>query len=135
MTKDRCWERRAGERRASRKPNPKHQNTKNGEPMKRNKRNNPSPGQSPAKPVHIEFTHASATAVAIAGSFNEWRPQATPMIRLDDGRWVKELVLPPGTYEYCVVVDGAWVSDPRANETVPNPFGGQNSVLRVAAPV
>ena len=42
-------------------------------------------------------------AVGIAGTFNDWRPQATPMIRLNDGRWAKELALPPGTYEYCLV--------------------------------
>lgn len=105
--------------------------------MKKNNRSNKSnnsAGESQAKPVHIEFAHASAAAVAIAGSFNDWRPDATPMIRLGEGRWAKELALPPGTYEYCVVVDGAWLPDPRANETVPNPFGGVNSVLRVSAP-
>lgn len=99
-----------------------------------NKTNNQTTSESRAKPVQIEFTHQSATAVRIAGTFNDWRPDATPMIRLGEGRWAKELALPPGTYEYCVVVDGAWLPDPRANETVPNPFGGVNSVLRVSAP-
>ena len=36
------------------------------------------------------------------------------------------------TYEYCLVVDGRWMPDPQARETVPNPFGGRNSVLKVA---
>jgi hypothetical protein len=49
-----------------------------------------------------------------------------------DGRWVKETVLPPGTYEYRLVVDGQWIADPLAKETVPNPFGGRNSILKVA---
>jgi hypothetical protein len=40
--------------------------------------------------------------------------------------------LAPGTYEYCLVVDGQWMPDPLAKETVPNPFGGRNSVLKVA---
>jgi hypothetical protein len=40
--------------------------------------------------------------------------------------------LAPGTYEYCLVVDGQWMPDPLARETVPNPFGGRNSVLKVA---
>ena len=39
----------------------------------------------------------------------------------------------PGTYEYCLVVDGKWMPDPLARETVPNPFGGSNSVLKVAS--
>ena len=56
------------------------------------------------------------------------------MIAVGEGRWAKELALPPGTYEYCVVVEDAWLCDPLAQETVPNPFGGLNSILRVAVP-
>jgi hypothetical protein len=40
-------------------------------------------------------------------------------------------MLPLGTHEYCFVVDGAFRPDPRAAETVPNPFGGRNSILKV----
>ena len=32
-----------------------------------------------------------------------------------------------------LVVDGEWMPDPRARETVPNPFGGRNSLLKVAS--
>ena len=81
--------------------------------------------------VRVEFSHPTAGAVAIAGTFNEWRPEATQMVALGDGRWIKEVILPPGIYEYCLVVDGQWIPDPSARETVPNPFGGQNSVLDV----
>lgn len=99
--------------------------------MKKIKTNN-QPGSEPrTKPIHIEFTHPTAATVKIAGSFNDWRPEATPMISLGEGRWAKELVLPPGTYEYCVVVDGDYQPDPQARQTTPNPFGGVNSVLRV----
>ena len=42
-----------------------------------------------------------------------------------------ELLLAPGVYEYCLVVDGEWMADPSTEESVPNPFGGRNSVLRV----
>jgi hypothetical protein len=51
-----------------------------------------------------------------------------------NGHWLKESALAPGTYEYCLVVDGQWMADPHASETVPNPFGGKNSVLKVAGP-
>lgn len=84
-------------------------------------------------PVHLEFNHPTASAICVAGTFNEWHPGVTPMISLGDGRWIKELVLPPGDYEYRLVVDGEWMPDPRASETVPNGFGQQNSVLRVKA--
>ena len=53
------------------------------------------------------------------------------MVSVGDGRWLKGLVLPPGNYEYRVVVDGEWMPDPRASETVTNPFGERNSVLKV----
>ncbi len=29
------------------------------------------------------------------------------------------------------MVDGKWITDPQARATVPNPFGGLNSVLKV----
>lgn len=85
------------------------------------------------KPVRFEFTHPTATTVCIAGTFNDWQPEAKPMHPLGDGRWLKETALPPGTYEYCLVVDGEWMPDPLAKETVPNPFGGRNSMLKVAS--
>jgi 1,4-alpha-glucan branching enzyme len=84
------------------------------------------------EPVRFEFTHPTATTVYIAGTFNDWHAHAKPMHPQGGGRWLKETVLPAGTYEYCLVVDGQWMPDPRVAETVPNPFGGRNSLLRVA---
>lgn len=82
--------------------------------------------------VCVEFIHSQANEACIAGSFNEWHPSVTPMIRVDGGKWEKELALPPGRYEYRLVVDGQWADDPAARETVPNPFGGFNAVLVIA---
>jgi 1,4-alpha-glucan branching enzyme len=87
------------------------------------------------EPVRFEFTHPTAATVCVAGTFNDWHAAAKPMHLLGDGRWLKETALPPGTYEYCLVVDGQWIADPLAQETVPNPFGGRNSVLKVASPL
>ncbi len=81
--------------------------------------------------VHVEFSHPTATAVAIAGTFNDWHPETTPMVDMGQGRWLKELVLPAGTYEYLFVVEGQWLADPLAPATIPNPFGGVNSVVTV----
>ena len=93
--------------------------------MKHNKNHdNAKSGGFPLQPVHFEFTDPAARTVCIAGTFDDWRPDAKPMHHLGGGRWVKETVLPPGDYGYCLVVDGKWMPDPLAKETVPNPFGG-----------
>ena len=86
----------------------------------------------PLMPVAFEITSPTATTVCVAGTFNDWHANAKPLHPMGDGRWLKETVLPPGTYEYRLVVDGHWMLDPLARETVANPFGGRNSVLKVA---
>src|SRR5580658_2322475 len=83
-------------------------------------------------PVRFEFTDPTATTVCVAGTFNRWQPEAKALHSTGGGRWWKETVLAPGSYEYCLVVDGRWIPDPLASETVPNPYGGRNSVLNVA---
>jgi 1,4-alpha-glucan branching enzyme len=83
-------------------------------------------------PVRFEFTDPTATTVCVAGTFNRWEPEAKSLDPTEGGRWSNETALAPGTYEYCLVVDGRWMPDPQARETVPNPFGGRNSVLKVA---
>ena len=101
--------------------------------MKRNK-NHKSNGHETGngrRIVQVEFSHPAATAVGIAGTFNDWSPGATPMVPMGEGRWLKELVLPPGTYEYLFVADGEWLADPHALATAPNPFGGVNSVITI----
>ena len=100
--------------------------------MRHNKKHDNARSAGPQLlPVRFEFTDPAATAVCVAGTFNDWQPEAKPMHPLGGGRWLKETVLPPGTYEYCLVVDGGWMPDPQARETVANPFGGRNSLLKV----
>jgi 1,4-alpha-glucan branching enzyme len=84
-------------------------------------------------PVRFEFAHPTATTVCVAGTFNQWQPEAKPLHPAGGGRWLKETALTPGIYEYCFVVDGQWMPDPVVSESVPNPFGGRNSILRVAS--
>jgi len=71
---------------------------------------------------------AGAKSVAIASTFNGWKPDQTPMKKNGD-TWEARVELPRGRYEYRFVVDGQWASDPNAKESVANPFGGKNSVL------
>ena len=82
-------------------------------------------------PVRFEFANSTATEVSLAGSFNGWQPGVQALQRSEDGGWSREIALPPGTYEYCLVVDGSWMPDPRSAASVSNPYGGRNSVLTV----
>lgn len=82
--------------------------------------------------VVLKCEAPNATTVAVAGSFNNWNPEVTPLYRQPDGTWAVELYLAPGTYEYRFVIDGCWCDDPAATEYVPNPFGSYNAVLRVS---
>ena len=82
-------------------------------------------------PVRFEYTHPTAIAVAVAGTFNDWHPTTKTMHPLGNGQWLKETALPPGIYEYCFVVDDQWLTDPLAADSIPNSFGGANSILSV----
>ena len=83
--------------------------------------------------VSLELVKPEAKQVCVAGSFNEWKPDKTPLNPAGNGRWVGDLSVGPGRYEYLFVVDGQWLPDPNAKESVANPFGGTNSVLTVSA--
>jgi chromosome partitioning protein len=75
-------------------------------------------------------------SVAIAADFNGWSSASHPM-RYNEALGVHEasIELAPGTYEYRLVVDGAWIADPFNPDTRSNPYGGTNSrfVIRGAA--
>ena len=92
----------------------------------------PSKGSLRPQPVHFEVPARHAHEVWLVGSFNDWNLKATPMMRARDGTWTCDLDLPPGRYEYLFVIDGRWISDPKATETAPNPYGGCNSLLEVS---
>ena len=94
------------------------------------------PAQQPAeKPTKKRVTfslHApEATGVFVAGTFNEWDPEARPLKRDKKGTWRTWTTLEPGRYEYCFVVSGEWQEDPACAETCANAFGTRNSVLRL----
>jgi len=102
--------------------------------MKHNHNHDNAQGPGPQLvPVRFEFTSPTAKSVCLAGTFNQWQPEAKTLHSSGAGNWWKETSLAPGTYEYCLVVDGEWMPDPRAKVSVANPFGGRNSILQVAS--
>jgi 1,4-alpha-glucan branching enzyme len=86
-----------------------------------------------AKTANVTFAFSKATAkqVSVCGEFNAWSPGATPMKRQADGHWETTLALSSGRYEYKLLVDGEWISDPAAQNSVANQYGSFNSVVEV----
>lgn len=91
------------------------------------------------RPSHTFATRApDAKNVRLAGSFNGWDPEATPMRRNEHGVWMVTLQLEPGRYEYKYVVDGTWRCEEACEQShrgcphcVPNDFGTWNCVFNL----
>lgn len=82
--------------------------------------------------VKFVALYPHAQKVCIAGDFNDWQPDRTPLSRLDgNGDWAVELPLSHGRYRYRYVVDGRWQEDPYNEQNEINEFGDYNSVLEV----
>ena len=81
----------------------------------------------------VFLTRAPGAAdVKIAGDFNNWSPEATPMLRNHESQDFRAMLqLAPGRYRYRLVVDGNWSQDPFNSYVESNPFGEFNSVIEV----
>jgi len=75
----------------------------------------------------------AAEKAALVGDFNEWSEKATPMTPLKDGRFKATLRLAKdSSYQFRYLIDdGDWHNDWDADQYVPNPFSGDNSVVEV----
>jgi 1,4-alpha-glucan branching enzyme len=87
------------------------------------------------KRICLELYAPDAQLVFVAGSFNGWQPSAMPLQKQAGDRWMVELMLDPGRYEYRFVVDGQWTDDPLSSAYASNPFDGLNCVLEVEVQV
>ncbi|HEY0865917.1 MAG TPA: alpha-amylase family glycosyl hydrolase, partial [Fimbriimonas sp.] len=83
-------------------------------------------------PHTFTFSAPQARRVFLAGSFNGWRADHTPMEREGD-TWKATLRLPYGKHLYKFVVDGAWTPDPAAKSETDG-GGNVNSILIVMPP-
>jgi len=90
------------------------------------------------KSMRISCVAPGAKEVFLAGTFNGWEPGATPMRKRSDGKWLAELSLPPGRYEYKFLVDGGWCYEPGFPDQAclgeglaVNAFGTSNRVVEV----
>jgi 1,4-alpha-glucan branching enzyme len=73
-----------------------------------------------------------ADQVFLVGDFNDWSKTTHPMLpHREDGTWYITLELERGkAYQFRYLVNGnEWHNDWKADDYVPNPFGGTNSVV------
>lgn len=75
----------------------------------------------------------NAEAVYLCGEFNEWDETAHPMRHRRDGRFSLTISLKPGQeYRFRYLLDSErWDNDWDADAYVLNPFGGEDSVVKV----
>ena len=93
-----------------------------------------TPAATPAgSPVTFVLRAPGATRVSVAGDFNNWDAEATPMTHTGTGDlWILNLTLPRGVHRYSFVLDGSeWRPDPSAPLAADETFGGHNSVIVV----
>jgi 1,4-alpha-glucan branching enzyme len=85
----------------------------------------------PKQKVTFTFRAPEAQTVLVAGDFTGWNQAPLPLKKQKSGLWKMTMSLPPGTYEYRLLVDGQWRDDPECSNLRPNQFGGQNCVCVV----
>jgi len=73
-----------------------------------------------------------AAQVSLVGDFNDWDPNATPMVRQPDGRWTASLEVTHGSHGYVFLVDGEVVLDPNATGKTRNLRNQPVSLLAVS---
>lgn len=91
-----------------------------------------------AKAVEFHCRAPEAQTVQLAGTFNDWNSETTPLTKGEHGDWAASLDLPPGRHEFKFVVDGQWCCEPGCDGTdrecpkcVPNSFGTMNRFIDV----
>jgi len=74
---------------------------------------------------------SGAEKVTIFGEFNGWNRNATPLQKGENGKLEVTLKLESGRYQYKFFADGVELLDPANPDSVPNGFGGFNSLLTI----
>jgi 1,4-alpha-glucan branching enzyme len=88
-----------------------------------------SSGKKVLKKAPFSLMAPNAQSVQLAGDFNSWNPEVTPLKKFTKGVWKINLNLSPGRYEYRFLVDGRWQNDPQCESLVANPFGEENCLV------
>jgi hypothetical protein len=106
-------------------------------PQKRSSRGNHRPSiefGSHASQDGVHFIQPTTVGrrVVVSGDFNNWSDSGV-LLELDESRdvlWAR-VELPPGVWQYRLIIDGRWTPDPYNPNSAPNPFGELNSIVIV----
>jgi 1,4-alpha-glucan branching enzyme len=88
-------------------------------------------GKTAKQKVTFSYKDPQAKSVLLAGDFTGWQQAPLGMKKSKNGVWKKTVSLPPGRYEYRLLVEGQWCDDPECPTRQPNQFGGENCVCVV----
>ena len=91
--------------------------------------------KDPKQKVTFSLSAPAAANVLLVGDFTGWQEAPISLKKDKAGLWKKTISLPPGKYEYRLLVDGAWRNDPQCPNRTYNQFGGENCVCIVESPV
>ena len=80
----------------------------------------------------FRFQSPGALSVLLVGDFTHWQERPIAMKKGPAGVWAATVDLDPGSYHYRFMVDGEWRDDPENTVRVPNIFGTENAVCKVA---
>lgn len=72
-----------------------------------------------------------ARSVQIAGTFNNWIPENTPLAKAKDGIWYTIVPLPEGEHAYQYVIDGKYTADPHNPAQQTSNFGVTQSIVDI----
>ncbi|HEY1788631.1 MAG TPA: glycogen-binding domain-containing protein [Verrucomicrobiae bacterium] len=78
------------------------------------------------------FRAPEAVSVQLVGDFTHWQEKPISLKKEAGGVWRAAVELSPGEHHYRFLVDGEWRDDPECRMRVPNPFGGQDMMRKVA---
>ena len=77
-----------------------------------------------------------AAPVGVAGAFNDWTWEATPLVPCGRHLVASTVVAAGARYEFRYrTADGRWFNDESADDYVSNEFGGVNCVVDVTSSV
>jgi 1,4-alpha-glucan branching enzyme len=95
-----------------------------------------NPTKSTFRVTFVLPAEAQAETVCLCGDFNGWDKGAHPMIKQKDGSFKLTLELAAGHhYHFRYFLNGErWENDWKADAYVPNPFGGEDSVIFLDVP-